>query len=86
MFWVYGIKGHNSDRIYIGQTEDLEKRLKAHNSGLVPSTKMNRPWSLIAYETCETRRIARWREFQLKKSRGKRIKWIRENSTALRTL
>jgi putative endonuclease len=84
MFWVYGIKSHSSGRIYIGQTNDLEKRLKSHNSGLVPSTNKDRLWSLAAYEICTTRQIARWREFQLKRSRGKRLKWLRENSLGLR--
>jgi putative endonuclease len=84
MFWIYGIKNKNSDRVYIGQTKDLEKRLKSHNGGIVTSTKKGRPWSLIAYESCATRQIARWREFQLKKSRGKRLKWLRENSVRLR--
>ncbi len=34
LFWVYAIKSLKRDRIYIGQTIDLEKRVQAHNSGL----------------------------------------------------
>ena len=84
MFWVYGIKSHKDDRVYIGQTRDLEKRLKAHNSGLVQSTKKDCPWDLIAIERCETLESARWLEFQLKRSRGRRLKWLKSNSTELR--
>lgn len=77
MFWVYGIKSQSCDRIYIGQTRDLEKRLKAHNAGSVRSTKKDRPWDLIATERCATLGSARWLEFQLKKSRGKKLKWLK---------
>ena len=85
MFWVYGIKSQNHDRIYIGQTCDLEKRLKAHNRGVVRSTKKDRPWEIIAIERCETLGAARWLEFQLKNSRGRRLKWLKTCSTELRT-
>jgi putative endonuclease len=83
VYWVYGIKSESSGRIYIGQTSSLEKRLKQHNAALVLSTKKECPWSLVALEGYETRREARWLEFQLKKSRGRRLKWIKENANGL---
>jgi putative endonuclease len=86
MFWVYAIKSQYTDRIYVGQTKNLEERLTLHNSGMVQSTKKDRPWTVIAYEIFDTRENARWQEYQLKKSRGKRSKWLRENSTGLRAL
>ena len=33
-------------RHYTGLTEDLEARLKAHNSGQVPHTAKYRPWKI----------------------------------------
>jgi len=84
MFWVYAIKSQYSDRIYVGQTNSLEKRLALHNRGMVPSTKKDRPWIFIAYEIFDSRENARWKEYQLKKSRGKMSRWLRENSTGLR--
>ena len=48
--YVYIIESKShSDRYYIGFTEDLQDRLKHHNSGAVPSTRPFRPW---AYRTC----------------------------------
>ena len=85
MFCVYGIKSRKRERIYIGQTCDLEERLKVHNSGSVRSSKKDLPWDLIAIEKCETRGSARWLEFQLKKSKGKRLRWLKRYSTELRT-
>ena len=84
MFWVYAIKSRKCGRIYIGQTINLDKRLSTHNKGQVKSTQRDRPWFLIACECCETRDQTRWKEFNLKKSRGKRLKWLEEFSTGLR--
>ena len=79
MFNVYAIESLNKKRIYIGQTKDLDKRLKYHNSGYVKSTAKDRPWRLIAFEKIKTHNEARWLERSLKKSRGRRIKWLNEN-------
>ena len=75
-FWIYAIKSKSTDRIYVGQTIDLDKRLHKHNSGGVTSTKSDRPWELIACQMVENRAEAISKEYELKKSRGKRTKWI----------
>lgn len=36
----------DSTRHYIGQTEDLNKRLQAHNAGQVKHTAKDRPWQI----------------------------------------
>ena len=36
-----------NDKIYIGITHDLRKRLPIHNRGEVPSTAQYRPWKII---------------------------------------
>jgi len=79
MFNVYAIKSVATDRIYIGHTQDINVRLKYHNSGYVKSTAKDRPWKLIALKKFEDKNGARWIEQSLKKSRGKRLKWIGEN-------
>jgi len=76
MFYVYAIESNCSGRVYIGQTNDIEKRLSFHNSGYVKSTCKDIPWRLIAFERFDTRDKARWCETKLKRSRGTRIKWI----------
>ena len=75
-FVVYAISGRN-DRVYVGQSEDFDRRLEAHNKGFVPSTRADRPWSLIKKQEFDTRDDARFFERQLKRSRGKRLKWIK---------
>ena len=79
MFYVYAIKSHLAGHIYIGQTDNVTARIVSHNDGQVRSTKKNRPWDLIAVEEFETREGARWREHELKKSHGRRIRWIEEH-------
>jgi putative endonuclease len=76
MFWVYAIKAIEGERVYVGQTSNLRKRVAEHNRGLVPSTKRGRPWKLIALDECESRETARWLERRLKRSRGLRLKWL----------
>ena len=80
MFFVYVIKSLKEERIYVGHTQDIEVRLKYHNSGYVKSTAKDRPWMLIALKEVRDRNEARWIERGLKKSRGKRIKWIEQNN------
>ena len=75
MFHVYAIESDTTGRVYIGQTEDVEKRLWLHNNGHVKSTSKEAPWRFIALEEFDTREQARWCEKKLKKSRGKRMKW-----------
>jgi putative endonuclease len=76
MFTVYALYSENFDKIYIGFTSDIEKRLNSHN---VLSKKgwtiKFRPWSLIYSEEFETKPLAMAREKELKSATGRR--WIR---------
>jgi predicted GIY-YIG superfamily endonuclease len=74
-FAVYAIQGSNG-RVYIGHSEDVERRLHAHNKGAVHSTRDDRPWILVKRQTFETREQARFFEWQLKRSKGKRLNWL----------
>jgi len=76
MYLVYAIKSLSKERIYIGHTKDFNKRLNYHNAGYVKSTSDDRPWVLLALEEFGTRGKARWFERELKRSSGKRKKWI----------
>jgi predicted GIY-YIG superfamily endonuclease len=76
MFYVYAIESIKTGRIYIGQTKDIEIRLRIHNKRQVNSTAKEVPWTIIAFEKFDTRDQARWCEKNLKKSRGKRLKWL----------
>lgn len=70
MYRVYILKSLIKDRYYIGCTSDLEKRLKAHNSGKTKSTKPYRPWILIYAEEFDNKKDAYKREYYLKHPAG----------------
>ena len=46
MFAAYVLYSPTHDRYYKGHAEDLDKRLKDHNSGGVQATKPFRPWKM----------------------------------------
>ena len=52
---------------YCGWTNDLEKRLKAHNEGAgAKYTKARRPVEMIYHEAFETKEEAMRREYEIK--------------------
>lgn len=75
MYYVYVIKNARSGKIYIGQTENLQKRLNQHNDQEFDKrayTKLNKGmWNIVHSETLNTRREAIRREKELKSSRGR---------------
>ena len=71
MYWVYVLANDDSSRRYVGFTNNIERRLKEHNSGHTRSTK-NQKWSVIYKEQLEDRPSARKREKYLKSAAGRR--------------
>lgn len=76
MFSVYALYSKTFNKIYIGQTEDLNRRLFEHNNGLLSGyTKKFKPWEVIYTEECSSRREALLREKQLKSQKGREFIW-----------
>ena len=46
-FHVYILYSPSTNRVYRGQTQDLQERLRRHNAGMEPSTKIGKPWTLL---------------------------------------
>ena len=65
-YYVYLLMSSKTSWIYIGCTNDLEKRLKEHNTGKVYSTKRMLPIELIYYEAYKSKDYAFQREKGLK--------------------
>lgn len=51
-FFVYILESEIDGSFYIGQTNNLEKRLERNNKGYNPSTKVKRPWKIIHQSEC----------------------------------
>ncbi|MBU3927128.1 MAG: GIY-YIG nuclease family protein [Bacteroidetes bacterium] len=71
MYYIYAIVSEVDQRIYVGFTTDVERRLKEHNSGKTTSTKGYRPWNILVVEEVTNREEARRREKYLKSGVGK---------------
>ena len=66
MFAVYIIYSAVGKRYYIGQTNDLESRIRRHNNKTEPSTSPFVPWKLILSIEKTTRSEAVMLEKKLK--------------------
>ncbi|MBS1541864.1 MAG: GIY-YIG nuclease family protein [Bacteroidetes bacterium] len=82
MFFVYAILSQSDQRIYVGMTANIDKRLSQHNAGKTRSTKAYRPWRLIYSESLPSRPEARLREKYLKSGAGKEFlkSWSRSST------
>ena len=77
MCYVYVLYSSKYDRFYISITNDINVRLKTHNSGGVKSTKAYMPWRVVYKEVYKNKMEARIREKYLKSAAGRR--WRKNN-------
>ncbi len=75
MVWVYAIKSELDGTLYVGISEDIERRLREHNLGKSKYSKGHRPWALVYSEMADGWENARKREKYLKTGVGK--KWLK---------
>ena len=74
-YYVYIIKSTNYDsRTYVGWTNNLNNRLKAHNTGKGAKFTRGRKWRIIYFEKLPSRKKAMQREYVIKKDRKLRLK------------
>ena len=76
MYFVYTILSLKRNWIYVGLTNNVQRRIKEHNQGWNHSTKAYAPFRLLFVENYSSRMDARKREKYLKSAAGKR--WIRK--------
>jgi putative endonuclease len=78
IYYTYILKC-SDETLYVGSTNDLEKRLHQHNnlkSG-AHYTKIRRPVVLVYSEVCDSLKLSRSRELELKKlSRKEKLELI----------
>ena len=73
MFYVYVLKSEKDDKLYIGYTDDLRRRVEEHNKGKSKATNPRRPFKLVYYEAYFSKSDAKYRESQLKRFSGSYI-------------
>ena len=55
IFYVYILESKVDSSMYIGQSQNIEERLKNHNLGNIKSTATKKPWKLYAYKIVASR-------------------------------
>ncbi len=70
-YYTYILYSGSFHQTYVGQTNNIEKRLERHNAGMVSSTKRYKPWILLHAEKFENRSEAMKREKYLKSGSGR---------------
>jgi len=77
MAYLYILKNDKTDRLYIGSTNDLERRIKQHKAGYTRTTKALKTFELVYKEEYNTIDQARKREKKLKSYKSKKyLKWL----------
>ena len=72
--WTYILQSEKDNKIYIGISSSLRRRIKEHNSGKTKSTCASKPWTLIYKKSFEDYISARVHEKFLKSGKGR--DWI----------
>lgn len=72
MYHVYILLNEAKTRTYTGVTDDINKRLAAHNAGRVKASRPYRPYNIIHTETFGTLKEARQKEKFYKSTTGRR--------------
>ena len=75
-YYKYVLYSKKYDNIYIGYTNNLERRLYFHNKGIKGWTAKYIPWELVYHEEFDSKSDAMKREKELKSYQGR--KFIRE--------
>ena len=79
MYWVYILENPRG-KLYIGHTDDLDRRIEQHNNPQAGSGKYTHkhgPWRLVYQEACQSRSEAVRRERFIKARKSPR--WIRDH-------
>jgi putative endonuclease len=81
MIVVYILYSSSLEKYYVGNTEDIERRVAEHNSGKGNFTSKGMPWILVASIQCEDRNNAVQLELKIKKRGIKR--YLQDNNLVI---
>lgn len=71
MWYIYALRSLKDGHLYIGMSQNPEKRLKQHNAGMTSSTKSRKPFIIIYTKEYPDRAEARKQEKLLKTNTGR---------------
>ena len=68
---IYRVVNSENDKVYIGSTKNLSRRLSEHNSGHTKSTKNGIPWKIVFTKQLDTSLEAHRYELSIKKMKSR---------------
>lgn len=71
MYYAYILRSLRDRKLYIGYTEDLQRRFSEHQHGLSDATAPRRPFELLFYEAFTCPDDAKRREAYFKSTKGR---------------
>jgi putative endonuclease len=84
MYYLYILQSKKDNKLYVGYTDNLRRRLAEHTSGKNISTRSRLPLNLVYYEAYTSQADAIAREKSLKNSQGARTALKRRLLNGLR--
>ena len=69
-FFVYILQSMKDFSFYVGQCDDLDRRMSKHADGMSKYTSSKRPWRLVYFEVYGSRTEALKREKEIKKMKS----------------
>jgi putative endonuclease len=85
LFFVYFLYSAKVDRYYVGQTDNILRRMCSHTSGQSPYTSIAKDWILMHTESYATRSESLKREKAIKRKKSRKyIEWLITQSASSR--
>lgn len=73
MNYTYVLRSLKDNKLYVGWTNDLKRRLEMHNLGKVEATRNRIPFEIVYYEACLDKEKAIEREKYFKTGFGRKF-------------
>jgi len=73
LHYIYILYSEKRDKYYVGQTSNVESRLRKHNQGYSKATKSGIPWKLRMVVELESKTDAIRAENWIKKMKSRRV-------------
>lgn len=70
MYYLYILKSLKDNKLYVGISNNIKRRLKEHNAGKVRSTRNRKPFIIIYTKLYPTKKDAAKQEWLLKHTPG----------------
>jgi putative endonuclease len=72
MAYTYILQSETTGMYYVGSCNDVQERLRRHNSGHSLSTRKGIPWKIVYQKEFETKQEAMRKEYRIKSMKSRK--------------